>query len=251
MAGWDKTLSSNLDSFETPLWQTDVESDVSFFIPAAGMDDLSLFSFFCLFCILPLFILLLFGTIAYILYRSGRAGSDAWREVARRAGLTFNEPRGIFGRPTLSGDWHGRPVRVYVVTRGSGNTLGATTEMRIEMAAKPPGNASFSISERDFFSRLGRTGEEIRLGEAEFVQRFAARGQPPEFVRGILSDAGLRRLLMQARYVNIGTTGEQIRYSQPNIETDVETMLFLFALLFDLAEAVERENPGFPGKPGF
>ena len=230
------------------MWQTDVESGIGFFISVVGMDILSLI---CFFCILPLFILLFFGVVIGIIYRDRRKHTDAWRELARQAGLAFHEPGWILGRPTLSGDWHGRPVRVYVVTRGSGNTLSATTEMRIEMAAKPPGNASFSISERDFFSRLGRTGEEIRLGEAEFDQRFAARGQPPEFVRGILSDAGLRRMLLQARYVNVDTDGGRIRYQQLNIETDVETMLFLFALLFDLAEAVERENPGFPGKPGF
>ena len=213
------------------------------------MDILSLF---CFLCILPLFILLFFGVVIDIIYRDRRKHADAWRELARQAGLAFHEPGWILGRPALSGDWHGRAVRVYTVTRGGGGKAGSSsTYMRVEMATKAPGNSSLSISERNFFSQLGRLGEEIQIGDAEFDQRFAARGQPPEFVRGILSDAGLRRLLMQARYVNIGTTGEQIRYSQPNIETDVETMLFLFALLFDLAEAVERENPGFPGKPGF
>jgi len=45
---------------------------------------------------------------------------------------------------------------------------------------------------------------------------------------------------LQARYVNVESAEENIRYSQLNVETDVETMLFLFALLFDLAEAIER-----------
>ena len=214
------------------------------------MDILSLT---CFFCILPLFTLLFFGAVIYILYRDRRKHADAWREAARRAGLTFNEPKWILGRPTLSGDWHGRALRVYTVTRGvPGSAMGGSTSyMRIEMAARLPEGRLISISERDFLSQLGRPGEETRIGNAEFDQRFVARGEPPEFVRGLLASSGLRRMLLQARYVNIGTTGEQIRYSQPNIETDVETMLFLFALLFDLAEAVERENPGFPGKPGF
>jgi len=213
------------------------------------MDILSLF---CFLCILPLFILLFFGVVIGIIYRDRRKHADAWRELARQAGLAFHEPGWILGRPALSGDWHGRAVRVYTVTRGSGNKAGSSsTYMRVEMATKAPGNSSLSISERNFFSQLGRLGEEIQIGDAEFDQRFAARGQPPEFVRGILSDAGLRRMLLQARYVNVDTDGGRIRYQQLNIETDVETMLFLFALLFDLAEAVERENPGFPGKPGF
>ncbi len=213
------------------------------------MDILSLF---CFLCILPLFILLFFGVVIGIIYRDRRKHADAWRELARQAGLAFHEPGWILGRPALSGDWHGRAVRVYTVTRGGGGKAGSSsTYMRVEMATKAPGNSSLSISERNFFSQLGRLGEEIQIGDAEFDQRFAARGQPPEFVRGILSDAGLRRMLLQARYVNVDTDGGRIRYQQLNIETDVETMLFLFALLFDLAEAVERENPGFPGKPGF
>jgi len=213
------------------------------------MDILSLF---CFLCILPLFILLFFGVVIGIIYRDRRKHADAWRELARQAGLAFHEPGWILGRPALSGDWHGRAVRVYTVTRGGGGNAGSSsTYMRVEMATKAPGNSSLSISERNFFSQLGRLGEEIQIGDAEFDQRFAARGQPPEFVRGILSDAGLRRMLLQARYVNVDTDGGRIRYQQLNIETDVETMLFLFALLFDLAEAVERENPGFPGKPGF
>ena len=203
------------------------------------MDILSLT---CFFCILPLFTLLFFGTVIYILYRDRRKHADAWHEAARRAGLTFNEPKWILGRPTLSGDWHGRALRVYTVTRGvPGSAMGGSTSyMRIEMAARLPEGRLISISERDFLSQLGRPGEETRIGNAEFDQRFVARGEPPEFVRGLLASSGLRRMLLQARYVNIETAEEKIRYSQLNIETDVETMLSLFALLFDVAEAIER-----------
>jgi len=67
-----------------------------------------------------------------------------------------------------------------------------------------------------------------------------ARGEPPEFVRALLADSGLRRLLSQARYVDIQTIEGHLRYRQLNVETNTETMLFLFALLFDLAEAAER-----------
>jgi|GEM_PF-1790688 len=216
------------------------------------MDPIFL-SIICWFCIFPILFLLFFGTVIYILYRDRRKHADAWHEAARRAGLTFNEPKWILGRPTLSGDWHGRALRVYTVTRGvPGSAMGGSTSyMRIEMAARLPEGRLISISERDFLSQLGRPGEETRIGNAEFDQRFVARGEPPEFVRGLLGSSGLRRLLLQARYVNVESAEENIRYSQLNVETDVETMLFLFALLFDLAEAVERENPGFPGKPGF
>jgi hypothetical protein len=213
------------------------------------MDILSLI---CFFCILPLSILLFFGVVIGIIYRDRRKHADAWRELARRAGLTFHAPGWILGRPTLSGEWHGRSLRVYTVTRNRGGKAGSSsTYMRIEMTAKAPGNASFSISERNFFGQLGRMGAEIPIGDAEFDHRFVTRGSLPEFVRGLLAASGLRRLLLQARYVNIETAGEQIRYSQLNVETDAETMLFLFALLFDLAEAIERENPGSSEKPGF
>lgn len=203
------------------------------------MDILSLL---CFSCILPSGLLFIFGTVIGILYLDRRKHTQAWQEVAQRAGLTFHPPGWILGRPTLSGEWHGRALRVYTVTRGvPGTALGnPAAYMRIEMAASLPAGHAFSISERDFFSQLGRSDEEIPARDAEFDQRFAARGNPPEFVRRLLSDPGLRRLLLQARCINIETVEGNLRCQQLNIETNAETMLFLFALLFDLAEAAER-----------
>jgi hypothetical protein len=207
------------------------------------MDILSLV---CFCGILPLFILLFFGAVIWIIYRDRRKHAEAWRELARRAGLTFHEPSWFLARPTITGEWHRRPLRVYTITRGApGKGGGSSTYMRIEMTAIPPGEASLSISERNFFSQLGRMGAEVPVGDAEFDHRFVTRGNPPEFVRSLLADSGLRRELLQARYVNVETAGDQLRYMQLNVETDVDAMLFLLALLFDLAEAIERNNPGF------
>ncbi|MFZ5878303.1 MAG: hypothetical protein ACOY0R_02925 [Chloroflexota bacterium] len=213
------------------------------------MDILSLF---CFCGVLPFFILVFFGIVIGILYYDRRKHAEAWRKAAQRAGLAFHPPGWILGRPTLDGDWHGRAVRIYTITRGGGGRTGSSsTYMRIEMAARPPGNASLSISERNFFSQLGRAGAEIPLGDAEFDARFVTRGHPTAFVRGVLSARELRRLLLQARYVNIEMMGEaMLRYQQLNVETDAETLLFLLALLFDLAEAVEREAQDFPHEVG-
>jgi len=158
------------------------------------MDPLFL-SIVCWFCILPLFFLLFFGVVVGILYRDRRKHTDAWRELARRAGLIFNAPGWILGRPTLTGEWHGRALRVYSITRGGGEEAGSSsTYMRIEMAANLPANASLSISERNFFSQLGRSGAEIPLGDAEFDQRFVAprrRGVRPA-LRGARGTARIR-----------------------------------------------------------
>jgi hypothetical protein len=197
-------------------------------------------SLLCFLCILPSGILLFFGVVIGILYLDRRKHAQAWREIAQRAGLTFHEPSWILARPTLSGAWHGRAVRVYTITRGGAGPSNSSTYMRVEMAASPPAGHAFSISERNFFSQLGRSGEEIPTSDAAFDQRFVARGKPTEFVRRLLSASGLRRLLLQARYVNIETVEGNLRYQQLNVETNAETMLFLFALLFDLAEAAER-----------
>lgn len=194
----------------------------------------------CMLAIFPVLILLFFGVVIGIIFLDRRKHTQAWQEVARRAGLTFHAPGWFLGRPTLGGDWHGRALRVYTITRGGAGTSNSSTYMRIEIAASPPAGHSFSISERNFFSQLGRTGAETPTNDAEFDQRFVARGEPPESVRRLLASSGLRRLLLQARYVNIETVEGNLRYSQLNVETNAETMLFLFALLFDLAEALEH-----------
>jgi hypothetical protein len=198
-------------------------------------------SLFCFLCVLPIAILFFFGLVIGILYYDRRKHSDAWREIARRAGLTFHAPGWLLGRPTLSGNWHGRSLRVYTITRGTPGSTGSTrTNMYIEMSVQLPANHHLELSERNFFSQLGRTGTEIPSGDVEFDQRFVARGEPADFVRQLLTASELRRLLLQARYVNIQASGEVIRYSQLNVETNADTMLFLFSLLFDLAEAIER-----------
>jgi len=194
----------------------------------------------CMLCLFPALILLFFGVVIGIIYLDRRRHTQAWQEVAQRAGLAFHSPGWILGRPTLDGAWHGRALRVYSITRGGAGRGNSSTYMRVEMAASPPAGHAFSISERNFFSQLGRSGAEIPTNDAAFDQRFVARGSPPEFVRRLLSAVGLRRLLLQARYVNIETLEGNLRYQQLNVETNAETMLFLFALLFDLAEAAER-----------
>jgi hypothetical protein len=195
----------------------------------------------CSFCIFPIAILIIFGAVIGIIYYDRRKHTEAWQEAAQRAGLTFHAPSWILGRPTLSGEWHGRPLRVYTVTRGTPGTSGGTrTTMYIEMSASLPAGARLDISERNIFSLLDLTGGETVTNDADFDQRFVLRGEPPEFARRALAFSGLRRLLLQARYANFEAAGERIRYRQPNVEIDVGLLLFYFALLFDLAETIER-----------
>ncbi|MCJ7432319.1 MAG: hypothetical protein MUO77_02405 [Anaerolineales bacterium] len=202
------------------------------------MDPIFL-SIICWFCIFPVLFLLFFGVVAGIIYIAHRKNTDAWRDLAQRAGLTFNAPRWPLGRPTLTGSWHGRAHRVYTRTSGAPDT-GRTITMCIEMAANLPENSTLSITERNFLSQLGKTGEETRIGDVEFDQRFVTRGQPPEFARRLLESSGLRHLLLQSRYLNLEAAGGQVRYWQLSVETDVEYMLFLMSLLFDVTEAIER-----------
>lgn len=197
--------------------------------------DILLLTLPCFFCSLLLF----FGVVVGILYRDRRKHTDAWSELAQRAGLTFNAPGWILGRPTLTGSWHGRAVRIYTRTsRLSDNGSDSSAYMQMDMAINLPQGTQFKVSERNLFNRPGK--QDVKSGDPEFDQRFIVRGQPPETIRQLLLHGGLRRLLLQARYLNLETTGGQLRYRQPNVETNVETMLFLLSLLFDLAEAIQR-----------
>lgn len=202
--------------------------------------DMDLFSLICFLCVLPLGILLFFGMVIGILYHDRQKHASAWREIARQAGLTFHPPGWFLGRPTLSGAWHNRPVRAYTITRGTSYSGGATTTMYIEMTVQLPANTRLQISERNLFSQLLQAGAELPTSDPEFDQRFVVRGEPPEFIRHLLSASSLRRLLLYAPYLNIQTSNSCMTYKQLNVETDPKQMLALFALMFDLAEAIER-----------
>jgi hypothetical protein len=110
------------------------------------------------------------------------------------------------------------------------------------MALNLPQGTQFKLLERNVFNQLG--GQDIRSGDPEFDQRFVVRSQPPELIHQLLMDGGLRRLLLQARYLILETTEGQLRYRQLNVETNVEYMLFLMSLLFDMAEALEHAQAG-------
>jgi len=206
------------------------------------MDPIFL-SIVCWFCIFPVLFLLFFGVVAGIIYIAQRKNNDAWRALAQRAGLTFNKPGWFLGRPTLTGNWHERVVRVYTKTSGAPDMgSGPSAYMLVDMAINLTVGTRFTLLERDLFHQPGK--EDIRNNDPEFDQRFIARGHPPEFIRQMLMDVGLRRSMLQARYLNLETTGGQLRYRLFNIETDVEYMLFLLSLLFDLAEALEYAQAG-------
>lgn len=204
------------------------------------MDILSLI---CFLCILPIFILLFFGVVIGIIYRDRRKHTDAWRELALRSGLTFHEPGWFLGRPRLTGDWHGRAVHIYTRTSGTpGMGTSPSAYMQMEMAINLTEGTRFTLWERDLLHQPGE--QDIRAGDAEFDQRFIVRGYPPELIRRLLMETGLRRSLLGARTLNLETTREHIRYRQLNIETNVETMQSLLSLLFDLAETLERAQTG-------
>lgn len=201
------------------------------------MDILSLL---CSLSILITVILLFFGLVIGIIYHNRRKHNQAWRETAQRAGLNFQAPSWFLGRPTLSGRWHDRPLQAYTIMQGSPRSGGTTTTMYVEMSVRLPADAHLQINERNLFSQFGQTGTELPTSDPEFDQRFVISGEPPTFVHRLLSDASLQRLLLHARHINIQAGDGRILYKKVNAETEVERMLALFTLLFDLAEAIER-----------
>lgn len=207
-----------------------------FFVMVIRMDTIFI-TIFCWLCILPFFIVLFFGAVIGILYLDRRKHTQAWRELATRSGLTFNAPSWFLARPTLTGNWHGRPVRIYTRSSGTSRT-GANTFMYIEMAANLPEGTQLSLLERDLFHQP--RPDDIRSGDAEFDQRFIVRGQPPESLHRLLMDGGLRRLLLHAHYLRLETIAGALRYRKLNIETNTEAMMSLISLLFDVADALER-----------
>jgi hypothetical protein len=197
----------------------------------------------CVICILPILGLALFLGIVSIIFRDVQKNANNWRELARQACLTYNSPVWFLGRPTLTGSWNRRSIRLFTKSGGvPGMNFSRTAHVCIDMSLTLPEGASFALAERHLFEQKGK--DIISTGDAEFDQRFIVSGRPPNLARQALAEAGLRRLLLEAHFLNLETADDQLHCQLLDANTDVEYTLFLMSLLFDLVEALERAQEG-------
>jgi len=191
-------------------------------------------------------LLVIFGAIAYL---RRQARQQAWGELAARTGLTF-ESGGLFSPMRVTGTYRGHPLTLDTFTRSTGKN--STTYTRIQMGANNPSALSLAIYDENVLSKVGKAlgMQDIQTGDDELDRRFTIKGQPEPMIASLFTSIGLRQKLLQARSVHVEVRGQQVYWQQRGAESNADHLQFLFDLLGDLAEAVDRAGGGAPAAWG-
>jgi hypothetical protein len=183
---------------------------------------------------------LIFATFFGLLHWSQQAHTQAWQEVATRAHLTF-VPGNLFKRPHVVGTFRERALKLNTYMTGGAKNRSSWT--RITLAVNNPADVYLSLHDEGVLSAIGKMlgAEDVQTGDEEFDRRFVVKSRPPTFATELFAWRGLRLRLMQARSLNVEVKGSELCFEKRGIEKDVNNLLFLFDLLYDLAEAVEQK----------
>lgn len=167
-----------------------------------------------------------------------------WRRVATRTGLTCR----------VVGSWLGSSVHVVGTYRQRALTLyaskwvnGHVPATRIELSIANEMNASlrlrgpFKRDEAIFDQITSNLFTAIEARQFGHNQRFFIRSQPVHLMTGMFRAGPLQaKLLKLDALVNIELDGRVLYFEQLGPLRDVEYLQFLFELLSDLADMIER-----------
>jgi hypothetical protein len=199
---------------------------------------------------------------AIIVYVAGyidhRLTQRAWSTFAARNNLTYQPTRyfGFVDSGQIRGFYRGRTVavdsdhkpRLYrlsvVVHReGSRPTIarGLFSITRVSVVVTNPSNCSLDIREYGLLGGLqGDLGERVPNLSESFTRRFRVVSRPPNLAAELLSAPGLqRRLLEVGTGPSIVLKGQELRFEQTDLLTDLDYMQFILDLTSELARKVE------------
>lgn len=177
---------------------------------------------------------------------------QAWNELASLAGLTF-EPQGFFSPMWVTGQYRGRNLVLDTCTRGRGRY--STVYTRILVSVNNSFGLSLELYEQSALGEIAQAlgAQDIQAGNASLDRRFVIKGRPEDAIVSVLAAGNLSDKLMAARSVDIRVNGREVRFEQRGTELDIRYVQFLFDLLNDLADAIERAGgpgPAFSPWPG-
>jgi hypothetical protein len=184
-----------------------------------------------------------FGLLAVILvfvFINRRARRAVWGELGSQLGLNYY-PGNYWGKsPSVNGTYHGHSLVLDTFSRGAGNNR--TVYTRIGVEVNNPTELILSISGEGVGSGLKKMfgAKEILVGDEALDAKLFIQGSPEMTVQRLLSGTSLRQKLLETQYLNIELKSKQIVYQKRGFEANPDKLLFVFNLMADIAEAVDR-----------
>jgi hypothetical protein len=151
----------------------------------------------------------------------------------------------------MTGTYRGRSLTLDTFTRGGGADSAPTSYTRIVIFVNNQSHFYLALYEESVFSKIGKLfgAQDIQIGDEEIDRRFMIKGQPESVIVSLIATSGLHQKLLKARSLNLEMDGRELYFEEQGVEMDVNYLRFLFDLLSDMAEAIERAGGIMPASP--
>ena len=176
---------------------------------------------------------------------------NAWPELARRTGLTFdpnifNIPLRNYRLPGLRGEYRNRSLTVKLITSGdldSDNPI-ILQNTSISLNVENSAGLSLSIQAKGFRDYICKV-KQVPSGNLGFDRRFSATGSPREYVQAVVdrivqSDPHLLAWMMRSS-PSMELKGDHLTCSQNGELTNVDDQIAFLDLLCNIAELAEKD----------
>lgn len=202
------------------------------------LDQLAPYAFFLI------FVVLMIGGVL-LNYQRRQSTLRAWDDFAMRNGLLLNKGN-LFTSPSVTGEYHKRPFRLYIYFRGTSRNRVAYTGIVITVNNQTGSTLGLSPASAvgDFFGKLFKA-QDVQTGNLEFDARFSVKSQPPDFATVAFDDSMVRMGLMEMTgYFHISVQGSSLTYSERGRLRDTSRLDKTVATLSSLADRVEGKKSG-------
>ena len=209
----------------------------SFEIPNLFGDIMELL-IFCPFVIFfSLFIILAIGIILYGIQRS-QVRTERWQLFASQTGLIF-EAGGLVKEMRVSGNYRGYQVLIDTFSHHTGySTSHSYPYTRISITITNAMSVDLKIQKN---RPLFLSKDTFQINDSQIDQLFIFSGSSYEMARNIFTDINLRHRILQTRSLNLEIAGQNLIYTHPGVEKDVDRLIFLLELMCDLAKYVDQK----------
>ena len=197
-------------------------------------------------------LIILFYVVLFLLVHDASSSSNqsrrqAWSELAKRTGLTF-ESGNLWRSSRVTGTYRGHTLVLNTFARISSSSRNTIRDNRIVLFVNNQTNLYLALYDKTIFSRIGNLlgVPAIQISDHKFEQRFMIKGRPEDSVTRLLGDSNLRARIMTTQSFNIEVAGPRLSFEERWGNLDADYTQSLFDLLTDIAVGVEQlEAPVF------
>ncbi len=192
-------------------------------------------------------VVLVFAFVIFLVVSQRKKLKAHFAELGTRLGCSARIPEGFFGGfPSLDGTYRGRPLKVFMFTRGSGKNQSTYTAFDLDVFN--PGGFGFHIFEQGFFTTLAtKFGmEDIQTGDPDFDREFIVQASDESLLVNFLTPTIKQRFMeMAGKHVAFGIKleGGRIHYETQGTVASMpfmEKLIEFIETASDCAEQVER-----------